>query len=85
MPHRDNAMIDEIFRRLTVAPAGLRCSSGEVLTAAGLFISAIVDASFKDQAARQTWIDYLCWNAALPQLREPERRPTLFNPERGAA
>jgi hypothetical protein len=37
-----NPMIDAVFHRLSRSPRGLDCTNGEVLAAAGMLVSAIL-------------------------------------------
>jgi hypothetical protein len=47
-PNRD--MIDQIFRRLAVAPEGLDATNHQVLAGAGLLVAAILRECFADPA-----------------------------------
>jgi uncharacterized protein YejL (UPF0352 family) len=52
--------VDQIFKRLVAAPNGLDCQTDEVLGAAGMFVAAILNACFPDQADRQRRADWFC-------------------------
>ena len=53
-------MVDQIYRRLVAAPCGLNCHTTEVLSALGMFVSALLVEGWRNQTDRQNVANRFC-------------------------
>ena len=80
---RNYANVDRIYKSLVDAPVG-DCLVIEVLCAAGMFVSAILNKYYQDQAERQEGVDRFCATlrasvdpAFKARLMQQSQQPTL--------